>query len=144
MPVVQRKRLTLYRRADLDACCCDSTRRIPGSRESKGAFEKGFFDAVIVGSEVAVMFLNCCHFIAEPDGDLVDAFPGRNQKTRERVSHRMRRNPITSLRVDIVGEGRAKIVSVKPFPMGDVGPEHERIAKPVRFKKRLELDCKRN
>ena len=53
---------------------------------------------MIVGSEVAVMFLNCCHFIAEPDGDLVDAFAGRNQKTGERVAHRVRRDPIASLR----------------------------------------------
>lgn len=85
------------------------------------------------------MFLHCSDFVTEPDGDLVNAFARRNQKTRERVSHRMRRDPIASLRAHIFGEGPAKVVSIKPFSVGNIGPDHERIAKSVGFKKLLKL-----
>jgi len=99
---------------------------------------------MIVGSEVAVMLLNCCNFIAEPDGNLIDAFSNRNQKTGKRVAHRMRRNPVASLCAHVFHEGRAKVVAIKAFSVGHVGPEHERIARAVRFKKHLKLDGERN
>ena len=89
---------------------------------------------MIVGGQVAIMFLNRGHFVTEPDGDFVDAFAGGNQKTREGVPHGMRRNPVASLLAHIFHEGRAKIVSIKPFAVGHVGPEHEWVAKSVRLR----------
>ncbi len=99
---------------------------------------------MIVGGEVAVMFLDCRHFIAEPDGDLVNAFSRRNQKTRESVSHRMRRNPVGFLGAHIFGERRAKVVPIKPFSVRNVRPKHEGVAKSIRLKKQLKLDCERD
>ena len=99
---------------------------------------------MIVRSEVAIMFLNRCHFITEPDGDLVNAFSSGNLETGKRVPHRMRYHPLASLRAHVLREGCSEIVTIKPFSMGHVGPKHERITKTVGLEKRLKLDCERN
>jgi hypothetical protein len=90
------------------------------------------------------MFLPWCHFITEPDGDFVNTFSSRNEKAGERVPHRMRRHPVASLSAHVFDEGRTEVVAIKPFSVGHVGPEHERLAKTVRFKKRLKFNCQRN
>jgi len=118
--------------------------RIPGSRESKNAFGKGFLDAVIVGSEVAIMFLNGCHFIAKPDRDLVDAFARRNQKTRECVPHCVGSNPITFLLAHVISERGAKVIAVKPFSVRDVRSKHEWRAESVGCQKLLKCNRKGN
>src|SRR5439155_2059639 len=100
-------------------------RGVPGSGESKGTFGKGFFDAVIIGSEVAIMFLNRCHSVTEPDGDFINTFSSGKQKTGEPVPHRVRRYPVAPLHSHVFHEGRPEIVAIKPLSMGHVGPEHE-------------------
>ena len=60
---------------------------------------------------MAIMFLNCCNFIAEPDGNLIDAFSSRNQETGKRVAHRMCCNPVASLGAHVFHEGRSKVVA---------------------------------
>src|SRR5262245_29524475 len=90
------------------------------------------------------MFLNGCHFIAEPDRDLIDAFPSRNQETRECVPHRVRRNPVAPVGCHVISEGRAEVVPVKPFSMSDIRPKHEWRAQTVRLEEVLKLNRERN
>jgi hypothetical protein len=90
------------------------------------------------------MFLNRCHFIAEPDGDFVNTFSSGNQKTGEGMPHRMRRYPLASLRVHVFREGRPEIVAIKPFSMGDIGPEHEWRPHAIGLEKFLKFDRERN
>ena len=90
------------------------------------------------------MFLNRCHFIAEPDSDFVNAFSGGNQEAGERVPHRVRRYPLAPLRTHVFHEGRPEIVAIKPCSVWHVGPEHERSTKTVGFQKIVKLDSQRN
>ena len=90
------------------------------------------------------MLLNRPDFIAEPDGDLVDAFTSRNEQTRKSVPHRMWRYPFATLGTHAFHERGAKVVTIKPFSVGHVGSEHEGIAETVGLKKHLKFDRKRN
>lgn len=93
---------------------------------------------------MAVMFLDCSDFIAEPDRDFVNAFTGRDKQAGERVPHRVRRNPIASLCAHVFRKGCAEIVTIKTFPVGHVRSENERLAKPVISEEPLKLDGERN
>ena len=90
------------------------------------------------------MFLNRCHFIAEPNGDFINAFSSGNQKAGERVPHRVRRHRFASLGAHVFREGRPEIIAIKPFSVGDIRPEHEWRSETVGLQKRLKLESQRN
>jgi hypothetical protein len=90
------------------------------------------------------MFLNRCHFVAEPNGDFINAFSSGNQKAGERVPHRVRRHPFASLRAHVFREGRPEIIAIKPFSVGDIRPEHEWRSETVGLQKVLKLESQRN
>jgi hypothetical protein len=90
------------------------------------------------------MFLNCCHLVAKPNRDLVDAFSGRNQQTGESMSHGVRCDPLAFLFAHVVCERGAKIIPVQTLSMWHVRSEHERGAHTVGLKEVLKLQGQRN
>ncbi len=81
------------------------------------------------------MLLNCADFITEPNGNLVDALTGGNEKTSEGVPHDVRSDPGACLFFHVTHEGSAKIIAIKPLSVRNVWTEHEGFAKAVLRKK---------